>query len=358
MTTQSPTRANLDQEKIRRSIDGVLQDFLARQLDAPHHEAAEMLHEFLATGGKRLRPLLCVLGWLTAAPPDSEPPEPVLRTAAALEMFHAFALIHDDIMDRSDTRRGRPSVHRRAARLHEDGRCRTEAEHLGLSAAILIGDLALVWSDELLHTAGLTPAQFSSITPILTLMRTEVMYGQYLDVTTTGRPTADLEQALRIILYKTAKYTIERPLHVGALLAGADRDFCAALSEYAIPLGEAFQLRDDLLGIFGDPATTGKPNLDDLRDGKHTALLATALQRATPDQRQTLLTAIGCEQITTNHADQLRRTIAATGAPAITEQMIETRRVKALHALDSIPAPSKIAQALAHCIDLATTRTT
>lgn len=199
-----------------------------------------------------------------------------LPTQAAQD---AFCLIHDDIIDNSSTRRGAPTVHRTLATRHAAHRPAPLAESLGTSCAILVGDLALTWADELLHTSGLTSRQLAAVLPVvhtMRTMRTEVIYGQYLDVTATGMPTPDLERALTIIRYKTAAYTCERPLHVGAVLGAAPPQLLHGLSACATPLGEAFQLRDDLLGVFGDPATTGKSRLEDLREGKHTVLVALA----------------------------------------------------------------------------------
>ncbi|QCX82696.1 Octaprenyl-diphosphate synthase (plasmid) [Streptomyces sp. YIM 121038] len=279
-TTPALCPQPLDLTDVRRHVEKVLEEFLAGKAaaalahDLPD-EAAHMTAKFLAAGGKRLRPILCVLGWqaATAQPPTRA----VIRAAAALEMFHAFCLIHDDIIDNSTTRRGAPTMHRTLTARHTAGRHDPPAEHLGASCALLIGDLALAWSGELLHTAGLTGPQLAAVLPVMDTMRTEVIYGQYLDVTATGTPTPDLERALGIIRYKTAKYTIERPLRIGATLAGTSPQLLKELSAYALPLGEAFQLRDDLLGVFGDPKTTGKSRLEDLREGKHTLLVALAL---------------------------------------------------------------------------------
>ncbi|GLX34304.1 polyprenyl synthetase [Streptomyces roseochromogenus] len=323
-------------------VTAVLEGFLdektgvAAKLRMPP-EVTQFLRDFLGVGGKRLRPLLCVTGWQAA---DGRGfPEAVVRVAASLEMFHTFCLIHDDVMDDSSSRRGAPTVHRRLALHHGNGRSAYAAQRMGASAAILIGDLAHAWSGELLHTAGLTPNQLSAVLPLVDDMRSEVMYGQYLDVTAAGRPTTDVGQALRIARYKTAKYTVERPLHIGAALAGAPPAVCEALSAYALPVGEAFQLRDDLLGVFGSPRVTGKPALDDLREGKHTVLAALALQRADDDQQRTLHSLLGSPSLDEAEAARLREILTATGARTEVENMIHTLRAQALRALDTAPFP-------------------
>jgi geranylgeranyl diphosphate synthase type I len=352
----------LDLVALRARIDAVLRGFLSgKAAEAAAQglihvgDAAGVLGDFLAAGGKRLRPLLCVIG--SSAVRGHGDIGPVVQAGAALEMFHAFALIHDDIMDGALTRRGQPTVHRVLAARHQDGRTQAAAERLGIGAAILIGDLAMSWSDELLHTAGLTSAQLGAVLPVIDTMRTELMYGQYLDLITTGHPTTDLATALKTVSYKTARYTYERPLHIGAALAGAPAEVFTALTTYALPLGEAFQLRDDLLGVYGDPARTGKSVLDDLREGKHTVLVAIALQRATAPQRITLRALVGKATLTGEEAARIRLILQSTGACVAVENMIDARYRSALRALELAPFPSAMAAALRQLAWTATART-
>ncbi|MFG1795823.1 polyprenyl synthetase family protein [Nocardia sp. NPDC049149] len=288
-----------------------------------------LLRDLIAAGGKRIRPQLCVLGWhaITCEPPTSA----VWRVAASLELFHAFALIHDDVMDHSVLRRGRLTAHRVFAARYRNHR---DADSLGEHAAILLGDIALGWSYELLHDRDSAPDLSRAVGAALNALRTETLIGQYLDLSATGCSAADLETAWRIIRLKTTKYTIERPLQLGALLAGAGRAQLETLSEYAIPLGDAFQLRDDLLGVFGDSGDTGKGTLDDLREGKHTVLMATAYQRATPAQTRLLRRYLGNPGLSERDADRIRRVVTDTGAREAVEQMIDSRVSQALAALD------------------------
>ncbi|MGW0645342.1 polyprenyl synthetase family protein [Streptomyces badius] len=336
-----------DQSALRRAVDTTLTDFLTRQARTARNrglpqQAAQVLGDFIQAGGKRIRPLLCVAGWQAAGGTDT--PEPVLKAAASLEMFHAFALIHDDIIDASDTRRGRPTIHRQ----------------VGTEAAILIGDLALVLADDLLHTAGLTPTQLTTVLPIANTLRADTIYGQYLDITHAEQPPADLAQALTITRYKTAKYTIEGPLLLGAALAGSSSDTpCGlVLSAYGMPVGEAFQLRDDLLGVFGNPDETGKPALDDLREGKATFLMAFALQNTDPTQRRTLVRNVGNPHLTHDGAQQVRAVLTDTGARAAVEHMIDQRRQSALTTLDTADLPPHITAELRSLAFSATARTT
>ncbi|WP_239091578.1 polyprenyl synthetase family protein [Streptomyces sp. SID14478] len=309
----------------------------------------ELLKEFME-GGKRIRPILAVLGWQAAG--GTTDLAAVVRVAASLEMFHAFALIHDDVMDDSDTRRGRPTIHRRFAGRHGDDR----TERYGMSAAVLLGDLAFTWSDCLLHTAGLTPAQSSAVMPLISDMRTEVMLGQYLDLRATGELTDDVDATLTVNRYKTAKYTIERPLHIGAAIAGADAQTLAACTAFALPLGEAFQLRDDLLGVYGDVRDTGKSRLDDLRAGKNTTLVALALRNGSTAQKARLHTLIGDPALDESGAEEVRTIFAATGAHDTVERMIDDRHRLALQTLADSPFTAGALTALEHLATTATRR--
>lgn len=352
---------NLDVDTLRPRIDALLDRFLndrvraAGQSQQGMGELAQEVRDFVARGGKRLRPLLCVLGWC-AGGERAHPPEAVLRAAAALELFHAFALIHDDVMDDSHFRRGRPTVHRAMAARHAVSRSPRAAERLGLGAAILAGDLALAWSDELLHGAGLPPTQLAAALSVIDAMRAEIVYGQYLDLTAAATAACTVEAALKVAQYKTAKYTVERPLHLGAVLGGDAQGLREALSAYALPVGEAFQLRDDLLGVFGEPQVTGKPTLDDLRDAKPTVLLALALERATPAQTALLHDLVGRGDLDEEGAAQVRRVLIQTGAVDTVESMIGERYRKALAAADAAVIHPAARTALRRMADAAVRR--
>ncbi|MFB6977123.1 polyprenyl synthetase family protein [Streptomyces scopuliridis] len=345
---------------VRHEVSAALAGFLdAKEQAAPGAELRYLTSTLrgLLTGGKRLRSMLCVCGWQAAGATGEM--TAAIRAAASLELFQVFALVHDDVMDDSDVRRGQPSAHRALATAYtESGGPLGRAEAHGMGAAVLLGDLALVWSDELLHSTGVEPSRLAQVLPLVADMRSEVMYGQLLDLQTTGRLTGDAETALHVIRYKTAKYTVERPLQIGAALAGATPAVLDACSAFGIPLGEAFQLRDDLLGVFGDPVATGKPILDDLREGKATVLMALAVQRASPAERRTLRGIVGRSDLNEDQAARVRTILDSTGARQTVEEMISARRDAALTALDEAPFPEEATGQLRRIALAATERQT
>jgi geranylgeranyl diphosphate synthase type I len=260
-------------------------------------------------------------------------------------------------MDDSDTRRGEPAVHRRFAAHHRSRHWGGDPDGFGTAAAILLGDLCLAWSDELLHTAGLAPATLARARPVFDEMRTEVTIGQYLDVHAQATRDTTVERAIKVARFKSAKYTVERPLLLGAALAGAAPVVAAAYSGFGLPLGEAFQLRDDVLGLFGDPAVTGKPAGDDLREGKRTYLVAAAFEAAGPAARAVLAARLGDPDLDRAGVDALREIITDSGALACTERRIAELTGAALAELASVPLDPVGAGALRDLAAAATTRT-
>ena len=313
-----------------------LDDFVARQvprLDAISEDLGPLVDSIasLITGGKRLRPAFCYWGWRGAGGDDEDA---IVRAATSLELLHACALVHDDVMDRSDTRRGMPSAHRRFAALHRGNGWLGAPESFGVGGAILLGDLCLCWADEMLFASGLPGEALLRAKPVLDEMRTELMSGQYLDLLEQAMGGGSVERARRVIRFKSAKYTVERPLHLGAALAGSDESLLAAYTAYGLPLGEAFQLRDDVLGVFGDPDETGKPAGDDLREGKRTVLVTTTLEQASPADAARLRRLLGDPHLHTSGVEEAREVIASTGALAHVERMIGALTVSALAALE------------------------
>ncbi len=330
----------------RTAVAGELSTFVEEQrrslteVDPVVGDLVSAAEDFTA-GGKMLRPTFCHTGWLLAGGAPADPR--IAAAGAAFEWLQGSALVHDDLMDGSDTRRGRPSVHRDFEARHRDAGGFGDATEFGSRVAILLGDLLLSWADQHFRradpdarTAGLWDA-----------CKSEVISGQFLDVLAQARDHLDVDAAMHVIRFKTAKYTVERPLHVGAALAGGDDELLAGLTAVAIPLGEAFQLRDDVLGVFGDPSDTGKPSGDDLREGKRTVLIArTAQERG--DER--VLSLLG----TTEGIEELRDLIVSSGALAAVESDID-RLVDQTH--EAIVAIGRSAvDLLAPLVDVATRR--
>jgi geranylgeranyl diphosphate synthase type I len=352
----------LDAEDLRVRVHKALEDFLSRQadaLEAVSPDCTPMIEAVadLMRGGKRLRPAFCYWAWRGAGGTDTEP---IVTAAASLEFFQAAALIHDDVMDGSDTRRGMPAVHRRFTTLHRGSGWVGDGERFGLAGAVLVGDLCLVWSDEMFAGCGLTPAELARGRRVFDQMRTELMGGQYLDMleqsVAAQRQHGAVQRARRVIQYKSAKYTIEHPLLIGGLLAGAGDDLLASYAAYGLPLGEAFQLRDDVLGVFGDPAETGKPAGDDLREGKRTVLVAKALERATPAQAAVVRRLLGDPRLEPAGVDALREVIVSTGALVAVEELITELVAQSRAALASAAVGEPARQVLAGLVDAATAR--
>lgn len=295
--------------------------------------------EFVS-GGKRLRPEFCYAGWLVA---DGDPLDPgIIAAAAAFEWLQGSALAHDDLMDESDTRRGRPSIHRAFEASHVAGDSAGDAAQFGRSTAVLLGDLMLSWADECLRGAAeLSPmiaANLGRAFGYFDLCKTEVVAGQFLDIVGQTRTAFSVEEAMRVVRFKSAKYTIERPLHVGAAFAGADDGVLASLSAFGIPLGEAFQLRDDILGVFGDPSVTGKPAGDDLREGKRTVLIARTAERTDDAGRGLLHRGLGNEA----YVGEIRELITSTGAAKAVEGDIDALERQAESALETLDETARV----------------
>jgi geranylgeranyl diphosphate synthase type I len=340
-------------------VTKALEGFLARQrprLDAISVDltpATDALEGFLLDGGKRLRPAFAYWGWRGAGGQDSDA---IVSAAAALEFLQASALIHDDVMDGSDTRRGRPAVHRQFAALHRREGWRGASESFGTAAAILLGDMALIWADEMLNRSGLPAEALTRAQAVYDEMRTELMAGQYLDLLEQAMGGQSVERAMIVARYKSAKYTVERPLHFGAALAGAGPEVVAAYTGYGLPLGEAFQLRDDVLGVFGDPSETGKPAGDDLREGKRTVLIAKTLAAATPEQTAVVRRHLGDPDLSDAGVADLREIISATGALAETERVITELTARALEAVDVDVVDATAREVLRELVVAATSR--
>lgn len=335
-----------DLRTIADRVERRIADFLDEErrrwsaLDAGLAEPIGSLLALVRDGGKRLRPAFCHWGFVAAGGDPDDPA--VVDAGAAFEMLQGFALIHDDVMDGSPLRRGAPAVHRQFVDHHRDRAWIGEGRRFGEGVAILVGDLALVYADQLMPLAN------PEVAHIWHELRIELNVGQYLDLVGTAQASFTRHDARRIARYKSGKYTIERPLQLGATLAGR-ADLTSALSGYGDPLGEAFQLRDDVLGAFGDSDRTGKPVGDDLREGKPTMLLAVATEQA-DDRQRSLLRTVGQPDLDAAAVTGLQAVLVDTGAVEVVEAEIAALAAQAVTALDAIDLPGPARAAL---VDLA-----
>jgi geranylgeranyl diphosphate synthase type I len=338
----------------RDAISAELTAFLAEQATVlesmgPELVPVQLMASQLLCGGKRLRPAFCVWGYVAAAGrPDEIELRSLLTAAASLDVLHGSALIHDDVMDASDLRRGRPAAHRQFEALHANAGWLGDSESFGKAGAIILGDLLVMWSAQMLHASGLDQTVLERALPIVEAMRTEVTCGQYLDIVAQAHPLRQrapaidsvrpsielaLDDASRVVEYKAARYTVQRPAQIGAALGGGDDELYYALGAYGSPLGRAFQFRDDLLGVFGDPQLTGKPSGDDLREGKRTVLIAHAYAHAGAAGQKLLVQRLGDPSLTPEGVTELQQVITESGARDAVETMITEGYERAIRAL-------------------------
>ncbi|SMD23348.1 polyprenyl synthetase family protein [Kibdelosporangium aridum] len=339
-------------ESVRAHVERTLTEYLSAKqstmasLTQELADALDALVEFILRGGKRIRPTFAWWGWRGAG---GEPDAPaVLRAISGLELIQACALVHDDLMDASAVRRGSPTVHVTFERLHRERGWLGTSERFGMAAAILLGDIALAWADDMFYGSGVSANRLAAASEPWQAMRSEMLAGQYLDILTQVEGDESPEAALRVARMKTAAYTVERPLQMGAALAGADPEVVERLRAFGADIGVAFQLRDDLLGVFGDTDVTGKPAGDDLREGKRTLLVALGLQKATQAGADVLRHCLGNQDLTGDDVERARAVLLESGAVDAVEAEIEALTSTAMHALQAAdlaePAGDRLAE--------------
>ncbi|MGK8523909.1 polyprenyl synthetase family protein [Nocardia asteroides] len=340
-------------EAVRRAVLEEIGDFLPRACPAALRRlgAQDVLRQY-AMGGKCLRSTFMYLGWRCGAPDNRA----ALRAAASLELLHAFALLQDDVMDQSATRRGAPSAHVRFAALHRDAGAPGSSTRYGESAATLLGDMCLVWAEQMLRESGLTESALAPVWPRYDTMRLELATGQFADLLNDARTEPALSAVLTIARAKSGNYTVRRPVEMGAAMAGCGASVLDALGRYGAALGEAFQLRDDLLGIFGEHAVTGKPADSDLAERTATTVLVLAREMATPAARAELTQLLRRPRLAAADIDRARELIAESGARARAETMIAELVTRAQSALDTTAFTAPMRAALGHMAGACTER--
>lgn len=327
--------------RVRDAVLTHLADFVGPRRseldDTRIHAAGDVLTAFVS-GGKCLRSTFVYLGWLCGAAPD----DAALRAAASFELLHVFALLQDDVMDGSTERRGRPAAHLQFARWHRRRGFSGSSRRFGESAAILLGDLCLIWSEQMLRESGVEPRRLQRAWPRYDAMRTELAVGQFADLTSDVRHMPSLETVLDVARRKSGNYTVRRPLEIGAAMSDCDDRTVTLLGRYGAAVGEAFQLRDDVLGVFGSPATTGKPCGGDLLEHKATGLVVTAHQLADPVTRAELTKLMNCRVLDASAIDRWKALIVSTGAVDMIEEMITDRVTAAREHLDDASIDERV----------------
>lgn len=341
---------------LRRMVLGDVADFVAArragELEQVRIDASgDILVQFVS-GGKCLRSTFVYLGWLCGAAPD----DAALRAAASFELLHAFALLQDDVMDGSDERRGRPSAHRQFGQWHRERGLAGSSRRFGESAAILLGDLCLIWAEQMLRESGVEPARLQRAWPRYDAMRTELAVGQFADLTNDARHPPGLDVVLDVARRKSGNYTVRRPLEIGAAMGDCDERTLCELGRYGAVVGEAFQLRDDVLGVFGSPAVTGKPSAGDLFERKATSVVVAAHQLADTPTRHELVELANREALDDNAIDRWKALIVETGAVQLIEQMIGDRVASACEHISDLPIDEPVRTALAEMAAVCTDR--
>ncbi len=350
VATAGDNQFDIWRSNVRKAVLDAVDDFIADRCavdlrDAGVDIAADVLVGFVG-GGKCLRSTFMFLGWLCGA----EPSHAALRAAASLELLHAFALLQDDVMDGSPLRRGRASAHVQFAAWHRERGLSGPSDRFGESAAVLLGDLCLVWAEQMMRDSGLDQSTLSRAWPRYDRMRSELAVGQFADLVNDvgGLPT--LDEVLEVARRKSGNYTVRRPLEIGAAMAGCGDLLMTRLGAYGDAVGEAFQLRDDLLGIFGAPEVTGKPVGADLCERKATSVVVAAHHMAGPSLRSELCELMRCADLDEADIDRWRSLIAETGAVQRIEAMIDDRMRRASEWIDQSRLDGTVRSAL---IDMA-----
>jgi geranylgeranyl diphosphate synthase type I len=345
-------------EVVSGPVSALLDRFLAERvaeladLDPALEGVGCEVVELVRAGGKRLRPAFVYWGYRATGAPHHDG---LLAPAAAVELLHTFALIHDDVMDRSAERRGRPAVHEALAHAHRrEGLC-GDPRWFGVGGAILAGDLAFVWADQILDGADLPGDAVERARVVFNELRVEVMAGQFLDLRLAGLASASEHDSRRVALLKSGRYTVTRPLQLGAAIGGTNPVLHETLAVFGDAIGLAFQLRDDVLGLFGDPSATGKGALEDLREGKRTVLMLRAFELAGATERATLEAALGNRALDERDAERVRTIVVDCGALDAVEQLLDEQQEVARTALAPVDAPAR--GALEELANLAVFRT-
>ncbi|MCH9668729.1 MAG: polyprenyl synthetase family protein [Actinomycetia bacterium] len=343
-------------DDIRIAVQSHLNEFVVRQcrtdLGAARVDVADEILSGFVDGGKYVRSTFMYLGWLCGAGPDDS----ALRASASLELFHAFALMQDDVMDESVLRRGRPAAHVLFSRWHRDRALTGASARFGESAAVLLGDLCLVWAGKMLRDSGIGADALARVWPRYDDMRIELAIGQFADLVNDAHAFPTLDEVLDVLRRKSGNYTVRRPLEIGAAMSGCPPEIVDALGDYGAAIGEAFQLRDDLLGVFGSPTVTGKSVGTDLAAQKATSVVVAAHHLADSALRRQLAELMSTPQLSSAEIEHWQTLITVSGAVQWIEQLIDERLTRALGFLDAVEIPDTTRVALVDMAAICTER--
>jgi len=318
---------------VEKELDLFFKDKLekADKIDPSSKQMIELLKEFTLRGGKRLRAALVYYGYRCFSNKNLKE---IIKASVTMELIQSYLLIHDDIIDNDDLRRNGPTLHISYKNIAKRKYKKIDSNHFGLSMAILAGDICAAFANEIMAKLKIKEKNKIQALNVLNHSLHHVIYGQVLDVLSELRiiTNKDIEKIHRL---KTATYTIESPLHIGALLAGAKQKHLKTLSNYAIPLGKAFQIKDDILGMFGEKEKVGKPVGSDIKEGKKNLLILKALESATPAQRQAIEEALGNQDLTKNQLNQVRAIVIKTGSLSYSQNLAKNLVKKAKSAIKS-----------------------
>jgi geranylgeranyl diphosphate synthase, type I len=342
---------------VRRTVLTHVAEFVANQCAAELatagiEVAGDILLNFL-TGGKCVRSTFMYLGWLSGADDSDE----ALYASASLELLHAFALLQDDVMDDSPSRRGRPAAHIQFGEWHRKRDLSGSPQRFGDSAAILLGDLCLVWAEQMLRESGVDHRRLQQALPRYDAMRTELALGQFADLASDVRDLPSMAVVLEVARRKSGNYTVRRPLEIGAAMSACSDRTLSGLGRYGTAIGEAFQLRDDLLGVFGSEPVTGKPSGQDLIERKATSVVIATHQLADAPTRRQLTELMNNSELDDTAIDRWRTLIVTTGAVQWIEDLISDRVASARDELDELRLDESVRNALANMAAVCTERT-
>jgi geranylgeranyl diphosphate synthase type I len=352
-----PTQFDVWRIGLRRKVLTHVTEFVSERCAAELDEsgvevAGDILLNFV-TGGKCLRSTFMYLGWLAGAADSDE----VLFAAAGLELLHAFALLQDDVMDASPFRRGRPAAHVQFSQWHRKRQLSGPTDRFGESAAILLGDLCLIWAEQMLRESGVEHRRLQQAWPRYDAMRTELALGQFADLASDVRDVPSMAAVLEVARRKSGNYTVRRPLEIGAAMSGCSDRTISGLGRYGEAVGEAFQLRDDVLGVFGAETVTGKPDGQDLIERKASSVVIAAHQLADPASRRQLTELMNTRDLDDSGIDRWRSLIVKTGAVQWIDDKIGDRVASALAALDELRIDDQVRAALTNMAVVCTERT-